>query len=85
MTHVALAVLPATRALVRPCIAAALGPTAIAAALLAVAGFLPQSPAVRAGTVVVSFLAAILATGIVGRADVVLLRSLARPGSPPTA
>jgi O-antigen/teichoic acid export membrane protein len=80
--HAVLAALPATRALVRPCMAGALGPAACAAVVLAAARLVPLAPPARAAAMLLAFAAALVVTGTVGRRDVEALRAATRVTPP---
>jgi O-antigen/teichoic acid export membrane protein len=68
-SHLALAVLPGTRAVVAPCLRAAAGPVGCALALLLAARFLPGPPLLRAAGLVCGFPLLLLATGQIGRGE----------------
>jgi O-antigen/teichoic acid export membrane protein len=76
VSHVALAFLPATRDLVRPCLAGAARPVAFAALLCAGLGFAPASDVARAAIAAAAFPALLVATGVAGRGDLETLRRL---------
>ncbi len=82
-SHVVLAMLPQTAPLVRPCMAAAAGPTALAGLLLLGSAALPVAPAVRAGALLLAFPVSLLLTGQVDGADLRALRRALRGATEP--
>lgn len=68
-SHVVLALLPATRDLVGPCLRAAMAPVACAALLLACERFAPGPPLARAALLTVSFPVLLGISGALGRRE----------------
>jgi len=81
-SHAALALLPATRDLVRPCLQAAAAPVACAALLLACERLLPGPPPARAAVLLVAFPVLLWASGSVERREIEALGA-ALSGRPP--
>jgi O-antigen/teichoic acid export membrane protein len=77
-SHATLYLLPETRTWVRPCVRALVAPTALAGALLAMAGALPFGPWVRAAALLGGFATGLIAARVVGVRDLHALRTLLR-------
>jgi O-antigen/teichoic acid export membrane protein len=77
-SHTALAFLPATRDLVRPCLAAAAAPVAAAVAIALGVSLLDQPAPIRAAIALAAFVAVVLGGGIASREDLRSLRALGR-------